>query len=79
MQTATKFAAVDNSGVIFGVGLSPEQAVSDARDNWDRYDLPNFLVRVLPCSELAFERLNENGYSRSDFVVDRIVCLRSEE
>ena len=79
---ATRYAVVDESGVVFGIGRSGDAARNDASGRWSGRDgaYPAPQMRVVRCSELAYDYIKTRGYDRRAVSMRRTcVCLVTEE
>ena len=79
---ATRYAVVDGCGVVFGIGRSYDAAHNDASGRWSGRDgaYPAPQMRVVWCSEAAYNYLEANGYDRRAVSMRRTcVCLAAEE
>jgi len=69
-----RFAAV-HSGVVFGIGSTKEEALKDS-EKWT--DMVKYLS-VVPCTEAAYQRIEENGWCSGISVYRDGVMLETEE
>jgi hypothetical protein len=86
-MTTTKFAAIESGachhhnavGVVYGIGLTPGEAIADAREvSCD----PDSEYDVIAITDAAFEEVQKFGGSPGDVSVnthDRIIRTHTEE
>lgn len=82
MTTTTYYAAIENengTGTVYGVGLSPEAAIEDARE-WCPGESIDDLIAV-ECSPAAYAYVVERGGQTSSMLSVSLagVCLSPEE